>query len=80
MTPSVGLVPVHGLHLSWLSPHIPKPFLTPGSFFRRVCPTQHRLSQSLRGGREDTGGDWYFHETRDGDGGKAGETQSGCWA
>lgn len=38
MTPSVGLVPVHGLHLFWLSPHIPKPFLKPWELLPKGLP------------------------------------------
>lgn len=80
MTPSVGLVPVHGLHLFWLSPHIPKPFLKPWELLPKGLANPAQAQPVAEGGREDTGGDWYFHGTRDGDGGKAGETQSRCWA
>lgn len=54
MTLSVGLVPVCGLCLSFLS--LPVPRFTPGNFFQRVCPMQHRINKSHMGGREDTVG------------------------
>lgn len=65
MTPRMGLIPVHGVCLSYLSLPVSKPSLTPASLFCLL--SQCRLSKSLMCGREVNGGNWFFQGTRDGD-------------